>query len=114
MPSFLAVAEDNCRGPEQRARDQESEIRNEQGQQHENETADHRYPVPHPFSVGECDETEPAEDQAANAVCRKRIRHGLVYSLSRAKRAGAHNVEVDRIYGEMARCRPRFCEKPQS
>ena len=73
-------------GPKQCTREQESEIRDEQGKQHENETANHRCPMSHAFSIGKRDETEPAEDQAANAVCRKRIRHALVYSLSRAKR----------------------------
>ena len=62
-------------GPKQCTREQESEIRDEQGKQHENETANHRDPMAHAFSIGKRDETEPAEDQAANAVCRKRIRH---------------------------------------
>jgi len=81
------MAKDDGGGPEQCTREQESKVRNEQGKQHENETANHRSPMSHAFSVGERDETEAAEDQAANAVCRKRIRHEL-FTASRTPKRG--------------------------
>jgi hypothetical protein len=94
------VAKNNGRGPEQCARDKESEILNEQGKEHQNETANHRCPIPHAFSIGERDETEPAKDQAANAICRKRIRHALVYSLSRAKRQARRKLGLTESIAE--------------
>ncbi len=67
----LVMAKYDCCCSQKRTADKECEISHKQWQQHQGETAKHRYPVLHPLAVGEDNEAEGAEHHAADAIRRE-------------------------------------------
>jgi len=71
----LAMTKNDRGCSQNRAADNEREIGQKQGQQHQGETAKHRCPIFHPFAVGEDDEAEGAENNAGDTVHCEQVGH---------------------------------------